>query len=716
MISRCRAIRCPRPAGTAATALTALVTSPVADRAGHVHAVDGDRRARPGRCPPRSPGSPRGAATAAGSSTSTPAARAATRSAPGTWRRCPGSAGRARGPTPARRWTCRTRTGRRRRSTRHSVTLAMLPAHAAIRPPRSAWVSRATASGRTVSSATPTGRPGECSMPMSSMLTPASPAAWNSRASSPGRSGMTTWTTALSRRGLCRACPGSAPPRRRPSLQQAASTLHRGVVGACGGAPVSASASATAARSAATRASTSATGAALAARICVHSPVSPAAILVTSRRPWPARAERAVRRRRPAGPPWPRPPRAARARPAPPSGRARPRRPAPARRGRQRTRAVTAATASGRGRRPGADHPRAAEEQVGPGGGRARSAPGRTAGARARTQARSQPSSRACGSGSAFTLATSVYQRASAGGLGGRERRGDGGGRDGEHRQVGPRRHPAPAAAVRWRRRRRASWPRSAAPSGSGSTVPAPRSAASRAAARVVVGQPDGHAAARAGPARSRSRSGRSRYTTALPSAARPVHRSPPGRRRHWAMSSRRAAAPRRYTCCSAARGLPVSTCISSRTTRGRAPGTSISLRAQQRHVLEPDLAGGQGGELGGEVGGGGENDADHIVGDQVVARHDLGDQLGRSPSRMASRSFASIWTAPRIALTATDCLLRPVAAARRCRRWPAGYRPRLHADGRVQLADLARWSARGWSRAQRAQPDRADAGCGPGG
>ena len=46
----------------------------------------------------------------------------------------------------------------------------------------------------------------------------------------------------------------------------------------------------------------------------------------------------------------------------------------------------------------------------------------------------------------------------------------------------------------------------------------------------------------------------------------------------HWAISSRSAAAPRRYTCCMAERGLPVSTCMSSRTTRGMPCGTAISV------------------------------------------------------------------------------------------------------------------------------------------
>src|SRR3954453_10687685 len=43
-------------------------------------------------------------------------------------------------------------------------------------------------------------------------------------------------------------------------------------------------------------------------------------------------------------------------------------------------------------------------------------------------------------------------------------------------------------------------------------------------------------------------------------------------------MSRRSATAPRRYTCCTAERGTSISACDISRTTRGSAPGTSISV------------------------------------------------------------------------------------------------------------------------------------------
>ena len=56
-------------------------------------------------------------------------------------------------------------------------------------------------------------------MPTSSMLTPASPAAWNSRASSPGWSPMTTWTSVSVRRRAAVACRESGRPP-LPRVQQ----------------------------------------------------------------------------------------------------------------------------------------------------------------------------------------------------------------------------------------------------------------------------------------------------------------------------------------------------------------------------------------------------------------------------------------------------------------------------------------------------------------
>ncbi len=53
-------------------------------------------------------------------------------------------------------------------------------------------------------------------------------------------------------------------------------------------------------------------------------------------------------------------------------------------------------------------------------------------------------------------------------------------------------------------------------------------------------------------------------------------------------------------------------------------------LRAQQRHAVEADRAGGDGGELGVEVAGGGEDAADDVLRLERVAPHDLAHQLGR--------------------------------------------------------------------------------------
>src|ERR1700691_3902748 len=74
---------------------------------------------------------------------------------------------------------------------------------------------------------------------------------------------------------------GAAAPR--------ASARARSLTDSSSPCAILASAPDAAARSAATAASTSAACAALEHRIWVHSPVSPAAILVTSRSPWPAR-------------------------------------------------------------------------------------------------------------------------------------------------------------------------------------------------------------------------------------------------------------------------------------------------------------------------------------------------------------------------------------------------------------------------------------------
>ena len=119
------------------------------------------------------------------------------------------------------------------------------------------------------------------------MLTPAAPAAWNSRASSPGRSGMTDLDDGELARPRRRACRGSGP--RPPGRGRAAPRRP------CPARPPSASMRAASARSAATAASTSATGAALADRIWVHRPVSPGRDPGHVAQPLPGQLERLVR-------------------------------------------------------------------------------------------------------------------------------------------------------------------------------------------------------------------------------------------------------------------------------------------------------------------------------------------------------------------------------------------------------------------------------------
>src|SRR5215472_11605355 len=273
----------------------------------------------------------------------------------------------------------------------------------------SASVSRGTAAGLTVSSATPTGRPGECSIPTSSMLTPEAPATWKSLASSPGWSRMTTCTITSSRGGFPRL-PGILATPARPSSSRPASGFSDAARSGPAAAAASASASAAADRSAAISASTRATGPAFAARICVHRPVSPAAILVTSRSPGPARASAS------AGAPASRAAAAAATTcgACETSATNRSWSAALSRTGSARqalASAVTAATAPGwlssRGQiTHGRPRNRSALAAAGPERSRpARGWPGTKA-------PRSHPSSRAAARGEHFTLATSVYQRA----------------------------------------------------------------------------------------------------------------------------------------------------------------------------------------------------------------------------------------------------------------------------------------------------------------
>jgi hypothetical protein len=50
---------------------------------------------------------------------------------------------------------------------------------------------------------------------------------------------------------------------------------------------------------------------------------------------------------------------------------------------------------------------------------------------------------------------------------------------------------------------------------------------------------------------------------------------------------------------------------------------------ADQRHFLEAELAGRERGKLRREVAGSGKDHADDVVGGEIIARHDLGHQLG---------------------------------------------------------------------------------------
>src|SRR6266851_3851099 len=130
----------------------------------------------------------------------------------------------------------------------------------------------------------------------------------------------------------------------------------------------------------------------------------------------------------------------------------------------------------------------------------------------------------------------------------------------------------------------------------------------------------------------------------------------------HWAMSSRSAAAPRRYTCCSAERGWPVSTCISRRTTRGIAPGTPISDAHSSGTSWKPILRAASAGNS--AVRSGVAVNRTLITSSVTrLFRVMTSETSSVVPSRIAARSFASIWTAPRIALTVTSLLLHAASS-----------------------------------------------------
>src|ERR1700730_2003905 len=197
----------------------------------------------------------------------------------------------------------------------------------------------------------------------------------------------------------------------------------------------------------------------------------------------------------------------------------------------------------------------------------------------------------------------------------------------------------------------------------------------------------------------------------------------------HWAMSSRSAAAPRRYTCCSAERGWPVSTCMSRRTTRGIAPGTPISDAHSSGTSWKPILRAASAGNS--AVRSGVAVNRTLITSSVTrLFRVMTSETSSVVPSRIAARSFASIWTAPRIALTVTSLLLHaasschpvpvfpwvtPVdqvyisrgASSGSLAARPVRAFPRLQTDRGVQVTYFPGAQRAGGAPAQRAERDR---------
>ena len=320
-------------------------------------------------------------------------------------------------------------------------------------------------------------------MPTSSMLTPASAAAVNSRASSPGRSLMTTCTAVNARAGPPRL-PGIRATPARPCSSSRARSLPASGAGAPGD-PLSVIPARIARglreagghRGQDRRDGSGVPGQDLRPQVHVtHGDPGGVAQAL----PGQASASGGTDPG-PAARPWPRRPRAGRARRARPSGRGVPASVTTGSAPHAVTIAVTAATAapdvSGAGHSAQA-RPRKRSARAAAGPDRSRPA----SGCPGTYREMSQPASRARASGSAFTLATSVYQwarpaRCAAGQHGGHLGR-----RHGDQRQVaGPR---SPAAS------------RPSRPSRVSRTCPAPRSAASAAAAGSTIPEPDAGATA----------------------------------------------------------------------------------------------------------------------------------------------------------------------------------------------------------------------------
>src|SRR5690606_12473225 len=137
--------------------------------------------------------------------------------------------------------------------------------------------------------------------------------------------------------------------------------------------------------------------------------------------------------------------------------------------------------------------------------------------------------------------------------------------------------------------------------------------------------------------------------------------------------------------------------CAMSRTTRGRACGTAISVEQLRGTSVKPSLRAASAG-----------NSAlrSWVAVNRTLMKSSVVNWLRRMTSsissavasNMRSRSLASTWTAPRIARTAT---FRPPDI------------PGLHPCGSVELADFLRGQGPDGAALQVVEPDRSDLGAG---
>src|SRR5215470_8836796 len=136
--------------------------------------------------------------------------------------------------------------------------------------------------------------------------------------------------------------------------------------------------------------------------------------------------------------------------------------------------------------------------------------------------------------------------------------------------------------------------------------------------------------------------------------------------------------------------------CAISRTTRGMAPGTAISAAQISGTAWKPIL---RAASAGNSAVRSGVTVNSTLITSSVVRSLRLMTAVTSSavPSRMASRSTASSWMAPRIARTGN------VLSSSRVRT------SRLQADGGVQVADFRRRKVSGGARPQVAELDRSN-------